>query len=156
MWSPIFSLFSLYFLSLNLSTQVTQDLLVDTIKFALILLAKLQKKLTISWSTRGVITHEKSRRKSRRKVSFLFQTKESSLWSILRLSFQGQHGTLNLSARGQAMYVNAITWDEKTTNTRSCSDKALSRITIANRGNIYILSLSLSLPGPKSPKTWFV
>lgn len=42
------------------------------------------------------------------------------------------------------MYVNAITRNEKTTNTRSCSDKALSRIAIANREDIYVLSLFVS------------
>lgn len=67
------------------------------------------------------------------------------LWSILRFFFQGQRGTLNLSARDQAMYVNAITRNGKMTNTRSHDDKALSRIAIANRGDVYAGIFSLSL-----------
>lgn len=57
--------------------------------------------------------------------------------------FQGQGGTLNLSVRDQVTYVNAIIRNEKTTNTRLSDDKALSRVTIANRKDIHHAALPL-------------
>lgn len=136
-WASL--LFPSDFLSLNFSARLTRDLLLVTIKFALILLAKLGKGSAYSRGARRAIT-QKRVGKSRREVSFLFRTKVSSeLPSVLRFFFQGQWRNFKL-VRSKPRAVNAIT--RRTPRTR----EALSRVTIANR-------VPLAPPARKSPKT---
>ena len=90
---------------------------------------------------------------SRQKVSFLFRTKEFSLWSILRLFFQGQGGNFKLiPLEARLCTLTRLSGTRRTTtDTRSRDDKALSRVTIANRKDVLYMQL-LSSPGRKVRK----